>query len=149
MAAVRTAVVAVAAVVELQAAPAVLAATDAIGASWPQSLVGERSTVLTDVVGPYRRRAEKAMSALAAAGLDAAAVAELRLGWDIDPARRSLPAHLREAVERAAQEFAAAVTPFTADPTLDLPVSPGPAGLVADGRAPATAAFLAACGSDG
>lgn len=103
-------------------------AVAAIGASWPSALVAERSAVLTDLVGPYSRRAKKAVAALAAVGASDADLGELRLVWrevvaDLVagaafPERLTVPATMSGLVDAAVAEFAAAVTPFAADPTL-------------------------------
>ena len=66
---------------ELLAAASVEESIGAIGEHWPVELVGERSTVLVDVVGPYLRRAQKATAAMSAAGLTTDDLAELRLAW--------------------------------------------------------------------
>lgn len=113
---------------EIVAADHLIAAIDGIGAHWPFDLVAERSTVLTDLVGPYSRRARKALVALAAVGATGDDLAELRLVWhDLVaemaagasvPDRLRVPAAMDRLVDAAVASFAAAVTGFDADPTL-------------------------------
>ncbi|MFZ9629628.1 MAG: hypothetical protein ACO3C1_09800 [Ilumatobacteraceae bacterium] len=140
--------------VELIAAASMEEAVGTIGEHWPADLVGERSTVLVDVVGPYLRRAQKALAALAGAGLSADQIAELRLAWrDVLAAaarmptagagvwleRAVVPADLHGAVTAAAASFAAGVTAFGDDPTL-----PDRMSLVDPSSTPRTDGFLAA-----
>lgn len=113
---------------ELFAAASLIDAVNGIGSRWPAALVAERSVVLSDLVGPFSRRAEKAMSALRAAGLTDDEVAELRIAWRAtlrtrDPrapaaAVPSAPPTLAAKVNSAAAAFDAAVTPFAEDPSL-------------------------------
>lgn len=128
---------------EVIASAALTDAVNGIGGRWPAELVGERSVVLTDVVGPFARRAEKALAALVAAGASEDDLGELRLAW-LDALRRrdstnpvidvpGVPARLGNLIEAAAATFDAAVTPFAQDPSL--------AATSAD--TPATDAYLA------
>ncbi len=128
---------------EVTAAAALVDAVGGIGSSWPAELVGERSVVLTDVVGPFGRRAEKAHAALVEAGASPADLEELAQVWlaalrDRDPddpeLRVAVPARLEPLVDAAAAAFDAAVTPFTQDPSL--------ASAATD--TPSTDAYLAA-----
>lgn len=117
-----------AAVVEIVSAWFLDEAVSAIGANWPTALVGERSAVLTDLVGPFSRRAKKAVLVLTDAGATDDDLAELRLVWrDVAaglatgeplPGRLAVPATLMPLVEAAAASFTATVTPFALDPTL-------------------------------
>ena len=121
---------------ELIASASINAAVGGIGSRWPAVLVGERSVVLTDLVGPYGRRAEKALAALRDAGVTDAEIDELQMIWgqalrDRDPAApvirmAPLRADLDARVSAAAVAFDAAVTPFADDPSLivDTVVSP-------------------------
>lgn len=103
-------------------------AVAAIGDAWPTALVAERSAVLTDLVGPYSRRAKKAVAALTDAGASMADLAELRLVWrelaaDLAsggalPDRIAVPASMSDLVDAAVAAFTSAVTPFSLDPTL-------------------------------
>lgn len=116
------------ALVEIVSAVFLDDAVAAIGDAWPTALVAERSAVLTDLVGPYSRRARKAVAALADSGASMADLAELRLVWrevvtDLAsggalPDRIAVPALLSDLVDAAVATFAAAVTPFSLDPTL-------------------------------
>lgn len=116
------------AVVEIVSAWFLDEAVSKIGANWPTALVAERSAVLTDLVGPYARRAKKAVAALTDAGATTDDLAELRLVWhDVVaglvaggtmPERLAVPAALMSLVEAAAASFAATVTPFALDPTI-------------------------------
>lgn len=117
-----------AALVEIVSAVYLDDAVAAIGAGWPTALVAERSAVLTDLVGPYSRRAKKAIAALDASGASMADLAELRLVWrDVAadlaaggtlPERIAVPASLIDLVDAAVASFTATVTPFALDPTL-------------------------------
>ena len=128
---------------EVIGAAALTDAVNGIGSRWPAELVGERSIVLAGVVGPYARRAEKALAALVAAGATEDDLAELRLAWlDAlryrDPAMPvidvpGVPARLGNLIEAAAATFDAAVTPFAQDPSL----------AASAGDTPATDAYLA------
>lgn len=119
--------------IELLSARSMEEAVNTIGAHWPPELVGERSAVLADVVGPSLRRAQKALAEMAASGLSGGDTADLRLVWrDVlleasrEPSagtaswldRADVPAGLRSTLQAAATAFAAAVTAFGADPTL-------------------------------
>ncbi|MDO8363792.1 MAG: hypothetical protein Q7V88_12905 [Actinomycetota bacterium] len=113
---------------ELVAAPAITDAADGIEAAWPGELAEERSVVLADYIGPFRRRAEKALAALAAAGVTDDGLAQLRQAWFAALAARNpdepvitvppLAAELDAMVRAAAAQFDAAVTPFADDPSL-------------------------------
>lgn len=128
---------------EVIGAAALTDAVNGIGSRWPAELVGERSIVLAGVVGPYARRAEKALAALVAAGATEDDLAELRLAWlDAlryrDPAMPvidvpGVPARLGNLIEAAARAFDEGVTPFAQDPSL----------AASAGDTPATDAYLA------
>ncbi|MFM8310727.1 MAG: hypothetical protein ACKOAZ_02375 [Ilumatobacteraceae bacterium] len=142
---------------EVVSAAALADAIEQIGARWPAELVGERSLVLSDVVGPYLRRAQKALDALDEAGASADDVRVLALAWRKARASRpgtstgespdplawlealQVPADMRGLVDAAVDRFMARVPPFAADPTL-----PGRRALVQSDGAPRTEAFLSA-----
>lgn len=144
---------------EVVSAAALVDAIEQIGARWPADLVGERSVVLSDVVGPYLRRAQKALDALDAAGASDDDVRLLALAWREALAARPgppgtsgdapdplawldavvVPADLRGLVDAAVQRFTSQVTPFAGDPTL-----PGRRALVQADDAPRTEAYLSA-----
>ncbi|MFM2183569.1 MAG: hypothetical protein RJB61_1863 [Actinomycetota bacterium] len=147
-----------AAELEIVSAAALVDAIEQIGARWPAELVGERSVVLSDLVGPYLRRAQKALDALAAVGASDDDVRVLALAWREALAARPeaaavgvlpdplawldavvVPADLRGLVDAAVQQFTSQVTPFAGDPTL-----PGRRALVQADGAPRTEAYLSA-----
>ncbi|HAP76678.1 MAG TPA: hypothetical protein DCR14_11395, partial [Acidimicrobiaceae bacterium] len=66
---------------EVLSAPAQLAAIDGIAAAWPSALEGEREVVQADLVGPFARRAQKAIDALRSAGASDAQLDALALHW--------------------------------------------------------------------
>lgn len=142
---------------EVVSAAALVDAIGQIGARWPAELVGERSIVLSDVVGPYLRRAQKALDALDGAGASADDVRVLALAWrearasgpgpstgqSPDPlawvGELQVPAGVRGLVDAAVERFTSRVPPFATDPTL-----PGRRALVQSDSAPRTEAFLSA-----
>jgi hypothetical protein len=147
-----------AAELEVVSAAALVDAIEQIGARWPAELVGERSVVLSDLVGPYLRRAQKALDALAAVGASDDDLRVLALAWREALAARPaaaaagapldplawldavvVPADLRGLVDAAVQQFTARVTSFAGDPTL-----PGRRALVQAEEAPRTEAYLSA-----
>lgn len=138
---------------EVVAAAALVDAVETIGDQWPSALVGERSLVLADVVGPYLRRARKALAALADAGATTDDVGQLALAWREALLRRSaddpgslewigsvaVPASLRATVASAADLLVARLPSFADDPTL-----PGRRALVGSIDTPRTDDYLAA-----
>ena len=56
------------AVLELRAAPRLVEAAAAIASTWPAELASERELVVEHRVGPYARRAQRAVDALVDAG---------------------------------------------------------------------------------
>lgn len=113
---------------EVVAAAALVAAVNGIGSNWSNELVGERSLVLTDLLGPFVRRAEKALSAAREAGVSDDQLEQLADLW-LDALRNrdnespaivlpALSSDLAPLVEAAAAAFDAAVTPFAEDPSL-------------------------------
>jgi hypothetical protein len=132
------------AVLELRAAPRLVEAAASIAASWPAELGAERDLVIEHRVGPFARRAQKAVDALTDAGATPADLAALGTTWqqalstrtqtdavielpDVDPA-------LEPRLESAAAAFDAAVTPYASDPSL----------VVDSVETPMTDAYLAA-----
>jgi len=132
------------AVLELRAAPRLVEAAAAINASWPAELAAEHDLVIEHRVGPFARRAQKAIDALVDAGATPADLATLSATWEqalstrtqadsvVDPA--AVDAALETRLETAAAAFGAAVTPFASDPSL----------VVDSVETPLTDAYLAA-----
>lgn len=114
---------------ELVAAPSLSAAVNGIAANWPEPLRTEMSVALTSLVGPYERRAQKAIQFMRDAGATEVDFDELRAVWEralrrLDPddpviAVGALPAELDSLVAVAVDRFDAALTPFAEDPSLD------------------------------
>ena len=69
------------AVLELRAAPRLVEAAGAIAATWPAELAAERELVLDRRVGPYARRAQRAVDALVAAGATTDELAAFSASW--------------------------------------------------------------------
>jgi hypothetical protein len=113
---------------EAISAASLVEAVGGIGSDWPAELMGERSVVLTDLIGPYERRAQKAVAALRDAGVTDDELAELAALWRTALAQREaaepviavppLSDILDAEVSAAAADFDAAVTPFANDPSL-------------------------------
>lgn len=131
------------AVLELRAAPAMVAATDTIRTSFPELLAAERDAVLDRVLGPGNRRAGRAVEELTAAGVDAAGLESIRVAWLQSLASRPgdaplpvlspLGEPLDDVVTLASRNFDAGVTPYAQDPSL----------MVSDVSTPLTDAYLA------
>ncbi|MEQ1700589.1 MAG: hypothetical protein ABMA25_10780, partial [Ilumatobacteraceae bacterium] len=129
---------------EVIAAASLVESVGGIGSNWPGELVGERSVVLTDLVGPFDRRAQKAVTALRDAGMTDDELTELTVIWmtalrertaedpviAVPPLRDDLAAK----VDAAAAAFDAAATPFGDDPSL----------IVESVETPLTDAYLSA-----
>ncbi|HZX54691.1 MAG TPA: hypothetical protein VFE86_08410 [Ilumatobacteraceae bacterium] len=132
------------AVLELRAAPRLVEAASAIEAAWPAELAAERDLVLDRRVGPYARRAQRAVDALVDAGATPADIAGLSSSWQQALSTRTqadavidLPAvdaALQPRLDAAASAFDAAFTPFASDPSL----------VVDSLKSPLTDAYLAA-----
>ena len=115
---------------EMVAAAHLSRSVNGIGANWPPELFGERAVVLTSYVGPFDRRAQKALLILSELGVTEEEIDELAAAWDRALRRRvpeqpvidvpRLSPRLEEIVTQAAQRFDAAVTPFGDDPSLDV-----------------------------
>ncbi len=116
------------AVLEMFASPVVRAAVDAIAEEWPTELAGERAAAVDDFLGPFGRRADKAIADLRAAGATDAQIVQLSDAWlnvlatrdPLNPAieRPALDPALDAIVGTAAEVFDANVTPFSDDPSL-------------------------------
>jgi hypothetical protein len=132
------------AALELAAAPRLVAASAEIAASWPPDLQMEQSVVIEQRVGPYARRAQRAVEALQTAGVTAAQLVTLTTAWQQSLAEQDprvavivLPGvtgDLQTKLDAAGKTWNADVTPFTQDPSL----------LVGGVAAPATDQYLAA-----
>ena len=113
---------------ELVAAGALTESVAAIDANWPGELAEERATVREALLGPFARRATKAIAALRVAGVTDDELATLRTTWLAALAARNpgepvitvalLPPELAAKVAAAAAAFDGGVTPFAADPSL-------------------------------
>lgn len=114
---------------EMIAAPSLSAAVNRIAANWPEPLLTEMSVALTSLIGPYERRAQKAIQFMRDAGATEVDFDELRAVWEralrrLDPADPvialgGLVAELDAIVVVAADRLDAALTPFADDPSLD------------------------------
>lgn len=128
---------------ELIAAPALVDAVTGIGTQWPTELLLERTPVLSNLIGPYGRRAQKAVQALERAGASEAQLSELTDLWRaalrsrrVDDPTVQLPSlgdELQAIVATATAEFASQATPFAKDPSL----------LVGGVETPLTTSYLA------
>lgn len=107
---------AVAAEMEVMAAPVIAASHDAMFAAWPDELAGERDAVADGFFGPLDRRADVALAALADAGADGDDLAAIGAAWVSALSRRDPadPVLLAELDERLASLVAAATGAFTA-----------------------------------
>ena len=131
------------AALELMAAASVVAALTGIADRWPGELAAERSAVLDDLLGPFGRRADKALAALRAAGATDDDIGRLGTQWLAalrarDPQNPVIEVQapterLASIVGEAATGFDVAVTPFAHDPSL----------RVDEVEVPATDAYLA------
>ena len=132
------------AALELVSATRVVEVAAAIEAAWPAELAGEREVVLEQRIGPYVRRATRAVAALTDAGVTTAELSTLSAAWQAalstrDPAVPviqvpTIAADLQAKVDAAASAYDAAVTPFAHDPSLS----------VDDVLTPSTDAYLVA-----
>jgi len=114
---------------EMVAAPSLSAAVNGIAANWPEPLRTEMSVALTSLIGPYERRAQKAIQFMRDAGASEVDFDELRAVWEralrrLDPddpviAVGTLAAELDSIVAVAVDRFDAALTSFAEDPSLD------------------------------
>jgi hypothetical protein len=133
---------------EVIAAPVVTEAYEAVFAAWPPELESERDVVAEAYFGAFQRRGEAALAALAEAGADDDAMAELATAWrqalaGYDPTTASLPLDLRDdvaaLVDTATGGFEDARVPLVDDPSMVITV-----------ETPLTDSFLAtACPDQG
>ncbi|MEY2581318.1 MAG: hypothetical protein QOE09_1167 [Ilumatobacteraceae bacterium] len=132
------------AALELASAPYLVEVAAGVDQAWPVELQPERSVVIEQRIGPFARRAGRAVDALVAGGVTRAELAALKSAWESALATRDpqLPVlavpnssvETQAKVDAAAIAFDSAVTPFAQDPS-----------LVVDAiRAPLTGAYLAA-----
>ena len=128
---------------ELQSAPTIVIAVSEIEADWPSEIAAERQAAIDQYLGPYSRRADKALQALTGAGVDTAGQARLADVWaqvlaahdpDQPTVDVELPADLATNVEAGATAFDVAVTPWGSDPSLTADLD----------QIPLTKAYLAA-----
>ena len=132
------------AALELAAAPRLVAAAAEIASSWPPELQTEQSVVIEQRIGPYARRAQRAVDALRAAGVTDDELTTLTTAWQTSLAERDprvavivlpeVPAELQAKLDAAGVTWDAGVTPFAQDPSL----------LVGGVTTPATDQYLAA-----
>jgi hypothetical protein len=132
------------AALELAAAPRLSEAISAIGASWPAELAAERAVVIDQRIGPYARRASRAVDALAAAGVTDDQLVMLRSAWQSSLAQQNpdapvieppgVPIELQTTIDSVAGTYDKQVTPFAEDPSLS----------VGNVSAPATDQYLSA-----
>ena len=119
------------AALELTAATDLVAAVRTIDATWPQqptALTMERESVTDKRIGPYGRRAGKAVDALVAAGATEFDLSTLRAAWQIALARRNpqlpviavpeISVELQSTLDDAGRAFNSEVTAFASDPSL-------------------------------
>jgi hypothetical protein len=116
------------AVLELRAAPRLVEAAAAIRATWPAELESERDSVIEHRVGPYARRAQRAVDALTGGGATPSDLAALSAAWQQALSTRKqaetvielppLDPELEPQVQAAAVAFDSEVTPFASDPSL-------------------------------
>lgn len=116
-----------AAVLEIAASPVVTAAAAEMIDAWPDELAEEADEVAERYLGPFARRAGRALERLVDAGADDAQLERLSQAWVDALAQRDpaevlpdliLDADLADLVEAAALRFAAEVPPIPSDPSL-------------------------------
>jgi hypothetical protein len=130
-----------AALVEVVAAPAVVAAVDTMSDGFPDELAAERQTFVIGLLGPITNRAQAAVAELRTAGLSGQQLESLGRRWletiaevgladpDVVP---DVPVDIAPLVAAAVAQFATVQPPFATDPS-----------LVTDVQAPATQAYIA------
>jgi hypothetical protein len=126
---------------EVIASAAVSSAAATIDTQFPEAVADERALFVDDVIGPFARRAQRAMDALDDAGLSPEEIERLGEAWLIELADLGadeievvvdVPDDLVAAVDVATSAFAADVPPIAADPS-----------LVTSADTPATFGYLA------
>lgn len=115
------------AALEVIASPTVTAAYDDLVTNWPDELEDEAEAVADGYLGPYARRADRALAALEAAGADAPTQETIVAAWETALAGRDpsdpeivvvLPVDVQAIVDVAASALAAQVVPVPSDPSL-------------------------------
>ena len=116
------------AALELAAAPRLVDVAAQIGRLWPPQLKTEQAAVIDQRIGPYARRAQRAVDALSAAGVTTAELSTLSSAWQQSLAERdprvaviqlpAVPVELQTKVDAAGTAWDGAVTPFARDPSL-------------------------------
>lgn len=115
------------AALEVIASPTVTRAYDELIANWPEELADEAAAVADDYLGPFARRADRALAELEAAGADATAVEGIVAAWETVLAGRDaseadvvveLADDVRAVVDDAASELAAQTLPIPSDESL-------------------------------
>jgi hypothetical protein len=126
---------------EVIAAAAVTAAAQTLDDGFPDSITDERNVFVDEVIGPFARRAGRAVDALRSEGLTAGDLDVLGDAWLLtlveggvdDPELVvAVPTDLAGAVDAATVAFSANVPPISADPS-----------LITEANAPATLRYLA------
>ena len=126
---------------EVVAAGAVVAAAQSLDDGFPDEIAEEREVFVGEVIGPFARRAARAVDELRSAGVDDDDVELLGAAWltalvASDPAEPliavDVPAELEPAVDAATAAFAADVPTIADDPS-----------LITRAEAPATLGYLA------
>ena len=130
--------------IEMAASPRLIEVAAAIDASWPSELAAEQTVVIEQKIGPFARRAQRAVDALRAAGVSAEQLTTLSAAWQAalrgrDPgspviALEPVADDLQAKVDAAGRAFDAAATPYADDPSL----------VVDTVATPLTSAYLAA-----
>jgi hypothetical protein len=115
------------AALEVIASPTVTRAYDDLIANWPEELADEAASVANDYLGPFARRADRALADLEAAGADATAIERIVVAWETVLAGRDasepdvvveLPDDVQAVVDDAASELAAQTFPIPSDESL-------------------------------
>jgi hypothetical protein len=115
------------ATLELEAAPSIAQAATEIDQTWPAELAAEHDAAVDGYLGPFARRASKAIDALRGAGTTQGEIAQVGDEWSHVLATRDpdaptvdvqLAPDLAAKVDAGATAFDAAVTPWGSDPSL-------------------------------
>lgn len=113
---------------ELTSAPYLAEVVGVIDESWPGELESERTTVIEQRIGPYARRARRAVETLVDSGVTTAELSELRSAWRSALATRdpqspvlavpTVSAQVQAKLDAAATVYDSTLTPFAQDPSL-------------------------------
>jgi hypothetical protein len=116
------------AALELTSAPYLAEVVGVIDESWPSELESERTTVIEQRIGPYARRAGRAVETLGEAGVTTVELSELRSTWRAALATRDpqspvlavppVSGQVQAKLDAAATAYDTTVTPFAQDPSL-------------------------------